>query len=109
MPGENLFGSPALVEAWRGAIAKHPFAYLQHRAALTWNFLARRNFTMWTEDLDDQTKTQLPDRFAFNALIAVHDALKPTPLFRAGTWLLVCLAGCALAWRRRASPLLSHG
>src|SRR6185369_14656844 len=70
----------------------------------TWNFLTGKNFTMWTEDLDDQTRTQLPDRFAFNVLIAVHDALKPTPLFRAGTWLLVCLVVCVLAWRRRATP-----
>ena len=104
LDGENLFGSAALVDAWKHAIARHPLAYLQHRAALTWNFLTGKNFTMWTEDLDDQTRTQLPDRFAFNVLIAVHDALKPTPLFRAGTWLLICLVVCALAWRRRATP-----
>src|SRR4029077_12678090 len=104
LDGDNLFGSSALVEAWKRAIARHPLAYLQHRAALTWNFLTGKNFTMWTEDLDDQSKTQLPDRFAFNALIAVHDALKPTPLFRAGTWLLICLAVCLLALRRRATP-----
>src|SRR5205814_665402 len=50
------------------------------------------------------SKIQLADRFAFNALIAVHDALKPTPLFRAGTWLLICAAVCAFDWRRRAAP-----
>ena len=37
-------------------------------------------------------------------LKAIHDALKPTPLFRAGSWLLICIAVCALAWRRRDTP-----
>jgi hypothetical protein len=101
---ENLFGSPIMRDAWARAIANHPAAYLQHRAALMWNFLTAENFTMWTQDLDNQSQTQLPDRFAFAALIAIHDALKPTPLFRMGTWLLVCIAICAFAWRRRATP-----
>jgi hypothetical protein len=104
LTNEKLFGSPALRDAWIRAITKHPLAYLQHRAALMWNFLSGENFTMWTEDLDDQSKTQLPDRSAFNALIALHDALKPTPLFRAGTWLLICLAVCMVARRRRGTP-----
>jgi hypothetical protein len=104
LTNEKLFGSPALRDAWIRAIAEHPLAYLQHRTALMWNFLSAENFTMWTEDLDDQSKTQLPDRSAFNALIAIHDALKPTPLFRAGTWLLICVAVCAFAWRRRGTP-----
>lgn len=98
---ENLFGSPIIVDAWLRAIANHPGAYLQHRAALMWNFLTGENFTMWTQDLDDQSQTQLPNRFAFAALITIHDALKPTPLFRAGTWLLICVAVCVLGWRRR--------
>jgi len=101
---ENLFGSPVLVDAWIRAVASYPGAYLLHRAALMWNFLAGDNFTMWTEDLDDQSKTQLPGRFAFAALIAIHDALKPAPLFRAGTWLLSCLVVCAFSWRRRNTP-----
>jgi hypothetical protein len=44
------------------------------------------------------------DRPAFGALKAIHDVLKPTPLFRPGSWLLVCIAVCALAWRRRDTP-----
>ena len=51
-----------------------------------------------------RTKKVFPDRPAFLALVAIHDALKPTPLFRAGTWLLVCIAVCAFAWRRRDTP-----
>jgi hypothetical protein len=39
----------------------------------------------------------IADRPAFNALSLVHDALKPTPLFRSGPWLLVCMALCAFA------------
>ena len=30
--------------------------------------------------------------------------LKPTPLFRVGSWLLVCIAVCGFAWRRRETP-----
>jgi len=101
---EDLFGSPTLAAAWRRAVASHPVAYLQHRTALMWNFLAGENFTMWTQDLDEPSKTQLPDRAAFAAVIAIHDALKPTPLFRVGTWLLICTTVCAFAWRRRHTP-----
>jgi hypothetical protein len=28
----------------------------------------------------------------------------PTPVFRAGTWLLLNMAVCLLAWRRRETP-----
>ena len=38
------------------------------------------------------------------ALKTLHDALKPTPLFRAGSWLLICIAVCAFAWRARNTP-----
>jgi hypothetical protein len=101
---EGLFGSQILSDAWKRAIAKHPVAYLQHRAALMWNFLTAENFTMWTQDLDNQLQTQLPDRASFATLIAIHDALKWTPLFRAGTWLLACIAVCGFASRRRKTP-----
>ncbi len=52
-----------------------------------WNFLGRANLTMWTADVYDPSKKVFPDRPAFNALVAVHDTLKPTPLFRVGSWL----------------------
>ena len=38
------------------------------------------------------------------ALSRLHDALKSTPLFRAGTWLLLNIALCLFAWRRRDTP-----
>ena len=102
--GEKLFGTPVVTKAWLQAIARHPIAYLEHRSAFMWNFLAGANLTMWTDDVYDPTKKVFPDRPAFNALVAIHDALKPTPLFRAGTWLLLCVAVCGFAWRRREEP-----
>jgi hypothetical protein len=101
LEGEKLFGTPAITHAWLRAIAAHPVAYLQHRSAFMWNFLARPNLTLWTADIEAPSRRVFPGRAAFSALVAVHDALKPTPLFRAGTWLLVCLVVCRFAWRRR--------
>jgi hypothetical protein len=85
-------------------VAHHPVAYLQHRAAFMWNFLTGANLTMWLQNIDDVPKLPFADRPAFVALVTMHDALKPTPLFRAGTWWLACIAVCALAWRRRNTP-----
>jgi hypothetical protein len=59
---------------------------------------------MWLIDVNDSMKTPFPDRPAFIAVTTIHDALKPTPLFRAGTWLLLCIALCALGWSRRERP-----
>ena len=101
---KKIFGAPALTKAWIDAIVHHPIAYLEHRADFMWNFLGRENLTMWTADVYDPSKKVFPDRPAFNALVAVHDTLKATPLFRAGTWLLLCLAVWIIAWRRRGTP-----
>jgi hypothetical protein len=104
LEADKLFGTPAISDAWMRAIASHPVAYLQHRAAFMWNFLSGANLTLFTDDVYDPPKKVFADRAAFNALVAIHDALKPTPLFRAGSWLIVCLAACAFAWRRRETP-----
>jgi hypothetical protein len=101
---EKLFGTPALTEAWARAVTRHPVAYLQHRAAFMWNFLAGDNITMWLADVEHPTANVFPDRPAFAALVWLHDRLKPTPLFRTGSWLLVCIIVCGFAWRRRESP-----
>ena len=101
---EKLFGTPAVTNAWVSAIAHHPVAYLEHRSAFMWNFLAGSNLTMWLIDIEDTTKIPFPDRPAFVAVKNIHDALKPTPLFRAGTWLLLCVAICAFGWSRRERP-----
>jgi hypothetical protein len=105
LESDKLFGTPAITDAWERAVAHHPVAYLQHRAAFMWNFLAGgTNLTMWVQDIDDVPKLPFAGRPAFVALKAIHDALKPTSLFRAGPWLLICIAGCAFAWRRRDTP-----
>jgi hypothetical protein len=101
---EKLFASPALTDAWKRAIVSHPTAYLQHRATFMWMFLTGANLTMWTRDLDDTSKIIFADNPRLMALKALHDALKPTPLFRTGTWLLLNAAVWLFAWRRRDMP-----
>ncbi len=98
---KKIFGTPALTKAWANAVFKHPAAYLEHRADFMWNFLGRENLTLWTDDVYEPSKKVFPNRPAFNALVAVHDALKATPLFRAGSWLILCIVVCGFAWRRR--------
>ena len=101
---QDLFGTPAITDAWAQALTRHPLAYLHHRAAFMWNFLGHENATMWLADLDHWTETVFPDRPAFAALVALHDLLKPTPLFRVGSWLFICMVVCGFAWRRRHRP-----
>ncbi|HEY6024798.1 MAG TPA: hypothetical protein VIV34_11570 [Pseudolabrys sp.] len=98
---EHLFGTAAVTSAWASAILRHPIAYLEHRSAFMWNFLAGSNLTMWVTDVDDPAKTLFADRPAFVAVKAIHETLKPTPLFRAASWLLICIAICAFGWTRR--------
>ncbi|MGZ8323532.1 MAG: hypothetical protein ACXW3N_10540, partial [Rhodoplanes sp.] len=101
---QKIFGTPVLSAAWRRALAAHPAAYLQHRAAFMGTFLLRSNYTIWTQDVGNLSKLALPDNRGFVALVAVSDALKPTPLFRVSFWLILCGAICAAAWRRRETP-----
>jgi hypothetical protein len=97
---KGLFGTSAISKAWMTAILHHPVAYLRHRSAFMWNFLAADNLTMWTADVENPTQDVFPNRAAFNALRSAHDALKPTPFLRAGFWLLVCVALCGISWNR---------
>jgi len=104
LEGDKIFGTSVLADAWRWAITTHPLAYLQHRVAFMRTFLVDANLTMWTIDLDDTSKTAFSDNPQLMALKTLHDALKPTPLFRAGTWLLLDIVWCVFAWRRRDTP-----
>jgi hypothetical protein len=83
---------------------RHPLAYLQHRATFMWTFLVGENLTMWTLDLDDTSKVAFADNPRLVALKRLHDVLKPTFLFRAGSWLLLNIIVCLFAWRRRHTP-----
>jgi hypothetical protein len=96
---KGLFGTSAIPKAWLLAMARHPIAYLEHRSAFMWNFLAGSNPTMWVADIEHPPERIFQDRPAFTALVSLHDALKPTPLFRAGSWLVLCLAVCWFGWR----------
>jgi len=101
---KKLFGTSTVTTAWTRAMMRHPLAYLQHRAAFMWNFLAGDNLVMWLADVERPGESVFVDRPGFMALVRLHDALKPTPLFRTGTWLLVCFAVCGFAWRKRETP-----
>jgi hypothetical protein len=101
---EKLFASPTLADAWESAIVSHPGAYLQHRAFFMWTLLTGANLAMWSRDLDDPDKIIFADKPRLMALKALHDALKPTPLFRTGTWLLLDAVVGLFAWRRRDTP-----
>jgi hypothetical protein len=100
---EKLFGTSVITQAWARAIARHPMAYLKHRASFMWNFLGGSNLTMWVANIERPTETVFSERPSFAALMVVHDILKPTLAFRAGFWLLACLSICVFAWRRRAT------
>ena len=99
---KGLFGTSAISRAWLLAILHHPVAYLKHRSAFMWNFLAADNLTMWTADVEHPTQNVFADRAAFHAMVSAHDMLKPTPFLRAGFWLLVCIVVCGVSWRRSA-------
>ena len=102
---DKIFASSVLTEAWTRALLRHPIAYLEHRTDFMATFLfGSRNMTMWTRDLDDADKIIFADNPRLMALKTMHDTLKPTPLFWAGAWLLLDIAVCAFAWRRRQTP-----
>jgi len=97
---KGLFGTSAIPNAWLLAIARHPIAYLEHRSAFMWNFLAGSNLSMWVADIEHPSQRIFLDRPGFMALVSLHDALKPTPLFRAGSWLVLCMVLCWFGWQR---------
>jgi hypothetical protein len=104
LEADKVFGTAVLSDAWRRAVKNHPIAYLQHRMTFMETFLAKSNLAMWTYDLNDTTKIAFVDNAALMKLKAIHDVLQPTFLFRQGTWLLLCLGLCGLAWQRRDTP-----
>jgi hypothetical protein len=104
LEGEELFGSPALRQAWLRTVVAHPLAYLEHRIAVTWTFLFARTLTMFTTDIAHPERTVFADNAWFMTVKSLNDRLGDTPLFRAGAWLILCVLWCALGWRRRATP-----
>jgi len=104
LESEKMFGSPALMQAWVHAVVGHPLAYLEHRFAVTWNFLFAQTLTMFTTDIAHPDRIVFVDNAWFMAVKSLNDRLGDTPLFRAGAWLIVCVLWCALGWRHRATP-----
>jgi hypothetical protein len=102
-PDDVIFGTPRLVAAWWHAVATHPLAYLEHRATFMWQLLARSNLVLPVWDWLDPNSAYGHSRY-FTPLVALHDALQPTLLFRPGLWLLAAAAVLGFAWRTRATP-----
>jgi hypothetical protein len=99
-----VFGTPRLAWSWLRAVAGHPLVYLRHRLAFLWRFLAGANPTLELERMHLVDRVPLARNQHFLAIVALHDTLKSTPLFRVGTWLAFAAAVGALAWRGRATP-----
>jgi len=103
-PDDVIFGTPRLTDAWKQAVTTQPLAYLRHRLTYFWRFLADPDtLTYELYKINDPALTPLADNTRFKAVIALHDLLKPTVLFRPGFWLI--LAGmiviAAMPARRR--------
>jgi hypothetical protein len=104
-PGDVIFGSQRLVDAWISAVTAHPLAYVSHRLTVLWTFLVPANLTLELYKLGLPDETPLAHNSYFLALLPLHDALKSTILYRAGLWLLLSVAIVGWAWpaRRTAS------
>jgi hypothetical protein len=102
-PDDVVFGTPRLVEAWRRAVFAHPLAYLEHRATFMWQFLARSNLVLPVWDWLNPSAGYGHSPY-FRPLVALHDALQPTLLFRPGLWLALAVAVGGFAWRTRGTP-----
>jgi hypothetical protein len=99
-----IFGTSRLTQAWLRAIAVHPIAYLSHRLTFLWTFLVGSNPTLELDDLSLRYATPLARNRYFMSLVALHDVLKCTVLFRPGLWTIFATAVGALAWRARTTP-----
>jgi hypothetical protein len=102
-PDDVIFGTPRLIEAWRHALAAHPLAYLSHRATFMWQFLGRSNLVLPVWDWLDPASTYGHSPY-FTPLVALHDKLQPTLLFRPELWLVLAAAVGVFAWRARSTP-----
>jgi hypothetical protein len=99
-----VFGTSRLAWSWLRAVAAHPLAYLRHRASFLWAFLAGANPTLELERMHLADRVPLARNRYFLGVVALHEVLKSTALFRSGTWLAFAAAVGGLAWRGRATP-----
>jgi hypothetical protein len=101
---DPIFGTPRLPEAWQRAVLAHPLAYLAHRTAFMWNFLARPNVVLPYFESAGPDAAAYAGRPAFQRVLAVHAVLQPTVLFRVGLWLALAGLVGAAAWPVRTAP-----
>jgi hypothetical protein len=97
-----IFGTARLTRAWWDAVWSHPFAYLNHRATFMWQFLARSNLVLPVWDWLDPAAGYGQSRY-ITPLLALHEALQPTLLFRPGLWLILALAVLLSVWPARST------
>jgi hypothetical protein len=102
-PDDVIFGTPRLIEAWWHAVSAHPVAYLSHRATFMWQFLGRSNLVLPVWDWLDPASAYGHSPY-FTPLVALHDQLQPTLLFRPGLWLVLAVVVGVCAWRARSTP-----
>jgi hypothetical protein len=100
---DPIFGTSRITQAWTRALLTHPLAYLEHRAAFAWNFLARPNLVLPYLDWDGPDAVYGSNPL-FQPIRALNRALEGTIVFRAGVWLLLAIAIAAAAWPVRATP-----
>jgi hypothetical protein len=103
-PDDKIFGTPRLVEAWRDAILTNPLAYLKHRITFLRTFLAEPLMVLPVLSLDHPTREIYKQNRFFMAVVAVHNVLETTWLFRVGLWLAVAATVFAFAWPLRTTP-----
>jgi hypothetical protein len=104
-PGDRIFGTPRLAEPWARAVMADPLAYLRHRLTYFWTFLASPDTTtLELYQAHDPARTPLAENARFKTLVALHDTLKPTLLFRPGFWLVLAALIFGMATRTRATP-----
>lgn len=99
----EIFGYPAMVEAWKHAVLSNPLPYLQHRFAHFFTFLGQAHSTVAFHALEDPERPMFPNHVLFNALAQMDAAINQTIFFRLGLWLAACFAVFLLAWRFRES------
>jgi hypothetical protein len=68
-----------------------------------WQFLGRSNLVLPVWDWRDPASAYGHSPY-FRPLVALHDQLQPTLLFRPGLWLVLAVAVGACAWRARSTP-----
>jgi hypothetical protein len=88
-PDDVIFGTARLTEAWKQAVTTEPLAYLRHRLTFFWRFLADPDTLTYELYKINDPATPLASNSRFKTMVALHDTLKPTVLFRPGFWLIL--------------------